>query len=152
MLLASAPTVSKTATDSGYGVGFNAGRRFSLSDGNGFGKNKIMFGADMSSYGHVDNRKKDLLIIGKDSTQRLDNIKLNAENEYAKTFSEKQKIFYLSLHDNGVNSYLLVVNCVEVCIFKAKDFEINAALLCLGNVSKDFSTDNMKKTGLYGYI
>ena len=38
---------------------------------------------------------------------------------------------------------------VEVNKFKANDSEINAAALCLGNVSEDFSTDNMKKTGLY---
>ena len=36
--------------------------------------------------------------------------------------------------------------------FKAKDSEINVASLCLGNVSKDFSAVNMKKTRLYGYV
>ena len=35
---------------------------------------------------------------------------------------------------------------------KAKDLEINTTLLCLGNVSKDFSVDNMKKDALYGYV
>ena len=44
----------------------------------------------------------------------------------------------------GVNSYLFV-NGVKTYIFKAKGSEINAAPLCLGNVSKDFSIDNMKK-------
>ena len=36
--------------------------------------------------------------------------------------------------------------------FKARDSEINAALLCLGNALKDFSAGNMKKTVLYGYV
>ena len=36
--------------------------------------------------------------------------------------------------------------------FKAKDSEISAYLLCLGNTSEDFSIDNMKKTGLKGYV
>ena len=36
--------------------------------------------------------------------------------------------------------------------FKAKDSEIVASPLCLGNISKDWSTDNMKKTGLNGYV
>ena len=36
--------------------------------------------------------------------------------------------------------------------FKAKDSELKAYLLCLGNISKDFSVDNMKKTGLNGYV
>ena len=47
-----------------------------------------------------------------------------------------------------MNSYTFV-NGVEIYKFKAKDSEINTAPLCLGNVSK---VDNMKKTGLYGYV
>ena len=45
-----------------------------------------------------------------------------------------------------------MVNGVEIYKSEAKSPEINAALLCLGNVSKDFSVDNMKKNGLYGYV
>ena len=56
----------------------------------------------------------------------------------------------LSLHYNG--SPNLFANCVKVYKFEITDSEINAAPLCLGNVSKDFSVDNMKKTGLYGYF
>ena len=37
-------------------------------------------------------------------------------------------------------------------MFKAKDSKIVAGPLCLGNISKDWSTDNMKKTGLTGYV
>ena len=55
------------------------------------------------------------------------------------------------MHYNGVNSYLFV-NGTEIHKFKAKDSEINAIQLCLGNISKKFSIDNMKKTGFYGYI
>ena len=36
--------------------------------------------------------------------------------------------------------------------FKAKDSEIVASSLSLGNISKDWSTDNMKKTGFSGYV
>ena len=50
-----------------------------------------------------------------------------------------------------VNSYLLV-NGTEIIKFKAKDSAIVASPLCLGNISKDWSTDNMKKTGLTGYV
>ena len=35
---------------------------------------------------------------------------------------------------------------------KLKDSETVASPLCLGNISKDWSTDNMKKTGLNGYV
>ena len=53
----------------------------------------------------------------------------------------------MSLHYNGANSYLFV-NGTEIHKFKVKDSEIVATPLCLGNISKDFSVDNMKKTGL----
>ena len=52
---------------------------------------------------------------------------------------------------NGVNSYLLV-NGTEIIKFKTKDSEIVAYSLCLVNISKNFSVDNMKKTGLNGYV
>ena len=63
---------------------------------------------------------------------------------YKINFTEKNKNFCLSLHYNGGNSYLFV-NGTEIHKFKAKDSEIVASLLCLGNISKDFSVDNMKK-------
>ena len=44
------------------------------------------------------------------------------------------------------------VNGTENYKFKAKDSEIVATPLCLGNISKDWSTDNMKKTGFNGYV
>ena len=61
------------------------------------------------------------------------------------------KNFCLSLHYNGVNSYLFV-NDTEIIKFKAKDSEIGATPLCLGNISKDWSVDDIKKTGLNGYV
>ena len=64
-------------------------------------------------------------------------------------FSKEQTKFSLSLHYNGANSYLFV-NGREIYKFKAKDFEIVAAPLYLGNISKDWSVDNMKKTEFRG--
>ena len=46
----------------------------------------------------------------------------------------------------------LFVNGIEIIKFKAKDSEIVATPLCLGNISKDWSVDNMKKTGFTGYV
>ena len=40
----------------------------------------------------------------------------------------------------------------EIYKFKAKDSEIVATPLYLGNISKDWSADNMKKTGFNGYV
>ena len=55
------------------------------------------------------------------------------------------------MHYNGANSYLFV-NGTEIIKFKAKDSEILAYSLCLGDISKDWSHDNIKKTGLKGYV
>ena len=55
------------------------------------------------------------------------------------------------MHYNKANSYLFV-NGTEIYKFKAKDSEIVASPLCLGNISKDWSVDNMKKTGFNGYV
>ena len=54
-------------------------------------------------------------------------------------------MFKLALH--VANSYLLV-NGTEIIEFVVRDSEINPIPLCLGNISKDFSNGNMKKTGL----
>ena len=68
---------------------------------------------------------------------------------YSINFTEKNKNFCLSLHYNGTNSYLFV-NGTEIYKFKAKDSEIVASPLCLGNISKDWSANNMKKQVLKG--
>ena len=57
----------------------------------------------------------------------------------------------MSLHYNGANSYLFV-NSKEIIKFKAKDSEILPYSLCLGNISKDWSQDNMKKTEFNGCV
>ena len=67
-----------------------------------------------------------------------------AEKMYSINFTATKKRFSLSLHYNGDNSYLLV-NGTEIIKFKAKDYEIVANRLCLGNISEDFSVPNMKK-------
>ena len=59
--------------------------------------------------------------------------------------------FCLSLYYNGANSYLFV-NGTETYRFKTKDSEIVATPLCLGNITKDWSIDNMKRAGFNGYI
>ena len=62
-----------------YDIGFDAHRSFSLSDDSGFGKTVIIFGADMSSSLHIDNKKKDILILGKDPKDGLDDTTLASE-------------------------------------------------------------------------
>ena len=104
----------------------------------------------MSSSSKIDNRKKDILILSKGATQGLEHT-LSAEKLYSINFTKKNTKFCLSLHYNGANSYLFV-NGTEIIKFKAKDSAIVASPLCLGNISKDWSIDNMKRTGLNGHI
>ena len=64
---------------------------------------------------------------------------------YSINFTEKKtKKFCLSLHYNNTNSYL-VVNGTEIIECKSKNTEILPHPLCLGNISEDWSVDNMKK-------
>ena len=70
---------------------------------------------------------------------------------YSINFTKNNTKFCLSLHYNRANSYLFV-NGTVIIKFKAKDNEIVASPFCLGNISKDCSTDNMKKTSLIGYV
>ena len=131
---------------SGYGIGFDRHGEFSF--GNGLAKNCIIFGADLSS---SSSQKNHILVFGKDFVQGINGTTIYAEKLYKINFTEKNKQFCLSLHYNGASSYLFV-NGIKIHEFKAKDTEIVASPLCLGNISKDFSVDNTKKTGLNGYV
>ena len=93
---------------SGYGIGFDRGGIYSV--GNGFGRNVIIFGVDMSSSVHVDNKGKDILILGKGPTQGLGEHSLTAEKMYSVNFTDHRKKCCLSLHYNGENSYLFANN------------------------------------------
>ena len=102
---------------SGYGIGFDRKSNFSFPSG-GFGQNVIIFGVDMSSSAHIDNKKKDILVLGKGPTQGLEHT-LTAEKMYSINFTVTKNKFCLSLHYNGANSYLFV-NGTEIYKFKAK--------------------------------
>ena len=70
---------------------------------------------------------------------------------YSINFTGTKKKFRLSLPYNGANNYLFVTG-TEVIKFKAKDSEIVATPLSLGSISKDWSVDNMRRSGLNGYV
>ena len=133
---------------SGYGTGFDRRSGFSFP-GSGFGQNALIFGADMNSSTHIDN-KKDKLVLGIGPREGLEDT-LTAE-KYIRLRLLSQKFFCLSLHYIVANSYLFV-NGTEIYKFKTKDSAIVATPLCLGNISKNWSADNMKKkTGFNGYV
>ena len=126
---------------SGYDIELDAKATFLLKKGSGNGKNVIIFGVDMSSRVHLDNKEKNILISGDSPAQALDD---TSEKEYSINFTEQQTKFGLSFHYNESNSYIFV-NDFEIYKFKAKDFKINLAPLCFGNISKDFSVDNINQ-------
>ena len=100
----------------------------------------------MSYSAHIDNKKKDILVLGKGPTKGLEHT-LTAEKMYSIDFTVAKEKFCLSLHYNKANSYLFV-NGTEIYKFKAKNSEVVATPLCLGNISKDWSADNVKKQDL----
>ena len=67
-----------------------------------------------------------------------------AEVKYFINFTQSGKRFVLSLHYNRSNSFLFV-NAKKVYQFKVKNSEIKDYALCLGNISKDFTINNIKK-------
>ena len=102
-----------------YGIGFDSCSPFSIRKFD-WGKNVIIFGFDMSSCVHINNKRKDILILGK-GTRSIN-------------FTRSQRKFCSSLHCNGSNSFLFV-NATKIYQFKAKDSETKKYHLCLGNNS-----------------
>ena len=91
---------------SGYRIVFDRKSSFSFP-GSRFGQNVLIFGADMSSSAHIDNNKKDILVLAKGPTQRLEHT-LTAEKIYSISFVVTKKKLFLSLHYNGADSYLYI--------------------------------------------
>ena len=74
----------------------------------------------MSSYVHIDNKNKNILILGEGPTQGLDDTTLAAEAKYPTNFTQSNKKSILSLHYDS----FLFVDATKVYQFKAKDSKI----------------------------
>ena len=70
---------------SGYRTGYDRRSSFSFPDG-GFGQNILIFGANVSSSAHIDNKKKDILVLGIGPTQGLEHT-LTAEKKHSINFT-----------------------------------------------------------------
>ena len=105
----------------------------------------------MSLFVHIDNKNKDILILGERPTQGLDYTTLTAEEKFSINFTQPRKRFVLSPQYNGSNSFLFV-NVTKIYQFKGNDSEIKDYALCLTNISKDFTINNMKKTRWKGIV
>ena len=105
----------------------------------------------MSSSIHGNNRANNIYVLGDFPVQGINGTTLYAEKVYSQNFTEAEKKIALSLHCNGDNSYLFV-NGKQELKFKAKDDQIVKEILCLGNISDDWTATNAEKTGFYRTI
>ena len=101
----------------------------------------------MSSSVHIDNKRKDILILDEGRIQELDGTTLTAKAKYHINSTQSGKRFVLSLHVNGSHSFLFV-EAKKVYEFKAKSAEMKNYAWSLGNISEDFTINNMKKAVL----
>ena len=83
---------------SGYGIGFD--RKGEFSFGNGFGRNCIIFGADLNSSSNANNKKNNILVLGKDFVPRANNTAIYEGKMYKINFTENNKKFCFSLQYN----------------------------------------------------
>ena len=83
--------------------------------------------------------------------QKVNDTTIYAEKMYSPNYTVDNKISCLSLRYNGDNSYLFV-NGKEVTKFKAENSELMKYPMCLGDLSKDYTENSRKDTGLYGNI
>ena len=127
---------------SGYGVGFDSTGTFTQPDG-GSGKNAIIFGVDLSnSTIYANNKTQSVLVLGRGLIQKINDTTTYAEKMYSPNFTVDNKIFSLSLHYNGENSYFFV-NGKEATKFKAKNSELIKYPMCFGDLSKDYNTNSL---------
>ena len=100
---------------------------------------------------HSTNKTQIIYLMGKDFIQGINGTTIYAEKLYKTNFTEHSKKCSLSLHYNGDDSYLFV-NRVEQLKFKSSISYKDRSLLCVGNMSSDWSLTNGTKTGLYGNV
>ena len=115
------------------------------------GKNIIIFGVNTQNSIHSTNKTQSIYLMGKDFIHGINGTKICAEKIYKTNFTEHSKKFVLSLHYNGGDSYLFV-NATQELKFKSTINYKYRNLLCLGNISSDWSLTNSTKTGLYGNV
>ena len=147
--------ITKNATDTSkhkyerYGICFDEGGMFSMGNINN-GRNVLIF-VHENSVIHSNNKANNIFIMGDGIVQGINDTTLYTEKIYSQSFTAVNKKFVLNLHYNGNDSYLFV-NGKQELNFKAKDDRIVKEILCLGNISDDWTAANAPKTGFWGEI
>ena len=114
------------------------------------GKNVIILGCNASSSSHTNNKKNNIIVLGKDFIQGLTSIGIGniiyVEKISKTNMTEPNKMCVLSLHYNGDDSYLFV-NGVQELKFKAQSFtnDMKSEVFCIGNIISDWSSQIQKK-------
>ena len=134
----------------GYGICFDEGGTFSKGNINN-GRNVLIFGVDVSSLVHANNKANNIYVMGDLFVQGINDTTMYAEKVYSQNFSQASKKFVLSLHYNGDDSYLFV-NGKQELKFKSKTEHLVKEKLCIGNLSDQWTASELKKTGLHGNI
>ena len=148
--------ITNDATDTsehkyeGYGICFDEGGTFSKGGINN-SRNVLIFGVHENSLVHANNKANNIYVMGDLFVQGINDTTLYAEKIYSQNFTAVNKKFVLGLHYNGDDSYLFV-NGKQELKFKTKDNQIVKEILCLGNMSGDWTTVNAEKTGFWGEI
>ena len=120
----------------GYVICFDEGGTFSKSGINN-GRNVLIFGVHQNLLVHANNKANHIYVMGDFIVQGINDTNLYSEKIYSKNFTAPNKKFVLSLHYNGDGKQELK--------FKAKDDQIIKEILCLGNISDDWTHVNARK-------
>ena len=121
----------------GYGIYFDGESSFSF--GNRIdSKYVIIFGVNTSNSSHSTNKTQNIYVLGKGFVQGINNTTIYAEKIYKTNFTKQSKMYVLPLHYNGDNSYLFV-NGSQKLKFKSSVNYLGRNLLCVGNISSDWS-------------
>ena len=111
----------------------------------------MIFGVNTSNSSHSTNKTQSIYVLGEDFVQGINNTTIYAEKIYKTNFTEQSKKFVLSLHYNDDNSYLFENGSQELK-FKSSVNYLDRNLLCVGDISSDWSLTNGTKTGLHRYL
>ena len=76
-----------------YGTGFDSKGTFLFPDGS-LCPNLIIFGADMSSSAHANNKAINILVLDKDFIQGIDGTTIYAEKMYSINFTKSKRKIY----------------------------------------------------------
>ena len=136
----------------GYGLCFDEGGEFghAVRQGNfdrtTDSRNVIIFGVDMSSSIQATNRANKIYVMSKEFIQGIDDTTIYVEKLFHINFAELGEKFVLTLHYNGDNTYLFA-NGRQELKFKSKDDQLITEKLCSGNLSSEWTTSELEKTG-----